>query len=171
MKIYYILITVIVILSIYYLFSRLIEPFDDSNLFEGCVKYPQFAMSSSNSPGGGAGKEFGSATSPYAAVTAGQMDVLKYLQSLVAEMKTKVPVNFVLGKLTNTDASSNIIVNPDMDVRLPNIRMNFNLSYPTEGPTGPTGTNAPMRGDTGDTGPTGPVGESGYWGTIKDTLY
>jgi len=49
--------------------------------------------------------------------------------------------------------------------------MNFKLSYSNEGPTGPIGTDAPMYGDTGATGPTGPVGESGYWGTIKDTLY
>jgi len=158
----------------HYLFRNKTEAFNESQLFEGCVKYPQFAMKSGGK--GSPGSE-NQTVSNATIVTDGQLVILNALKNEISKIKTKVPVNFLLGTVTMQDkpkqGTSQIKV-PDikLDVSLPRIRLNFTLPYPELGPTGATGKDGdPFIGPTGPTGITGPTGESGYWGTIKDTLY
>jgi hypothetical protein len=188
MKYIFGVVIVIGIAICYFTFSRGIEPmspstdaapivysantsdpkFDEKNLFEGCVKFPQFSISSNGrSPGSIA--QLGGNVSPSSTVMQLQQSALSYIKDEIAEIKTKVPANFVLGKVT-MDKEATIKINPIYDISFPSVRMNFVLNYPTQGPTGDKGKDA-ATGPTGPTGPTGQAGDSGYWGTIKNTLY
>jgi hypothetical protein len=171
---YIFLLVVIVLIAVgYYIFRKTPEPFNDSFLFEGCVRYPQFSLSKTT---GGSPGMTGGSSNPQPSLTNLIMDaqlfILESIKKKIAEIKTKIPINFVLGRIQMKDPTEAKVPDVKLDVSLPSIRLNFTMPFPELGPTGARGPDGdPKIGPTGPTGPTGSAGESGYWGTLKDTLY
>jgi hypothetical protein len=172
----YSLILIPIIIILFYLsFRNQVQESMDSASFEGCSKFNQYSIGNGSTATTDTGRLNGfipTTTQDLTAAMANLQAILQLLKSNIADIKQKIPINFVLGPVIMKDNSA-IQKSPNIttDVSFPTIRLNFTLPYPAIGHKGPPGLDADPRGPTGITGPTGPIGDSGYWGTIHNTLY
>jgi len=142
---------------------------ETANIEGACTSKPFYFNKKPSSPGGKSPSQ-----STPGQVEGGTQDMIsafiltiEEIEAAMADIKKKIPVNFNLGVVDNTDGS------PDMSIygTLPNVYLNFLMKNPPQGPKGQTGDNADPYGATGEIGPIGIAGLDGYWGTTKDTIF
>jgi hypothetical protein len=154
----------------YIIVSFLLFYYYETASIEGaCTSKPFYFNKKPSSPGGKSLPQTSSGQ-----VDGGTQDMIssfvltiEEIEAAMADIKKKIPVNFNLGVVNNTDGP------PNMDIygTLPNVYLNFLIQNPPQGPKGQPGDNADPIGPTGKIGPKGLVGLDGYWGTTKNTIF
>jgi hypothetical protein len=162
-------IEIVIIVYILLSFFLFYYYYENTNIEGACTSKPFYFNKKPSSPGG---RTFSKTSSGETA--AGTQDMISAfvltiedIEAAMADIKKKIPVNFNLGVVDNTDGSSNMSIYGT----LPNVYLNFLMQNPPQGPKGPIGDNADPFGPTGEIGPTGIAGLDGYWGTTKDTIF
>jgi hypothetical protein len=142
---------------------------ETDNIEGACTSKPFYFNRKSSSPGGSRLSQTSSGE-----VEGGTQDMIsafvltiEEIEAAMADIKKKIPVNFNLGVVNNTDGSPEMYI----DGTLPNVYLSFLMQNPPQGPKGQTGDNADPFGPTGKVGPKGIVGLDGYWGTTKNTIF